>query len=196
MKSIVRRHMAAIIQNHIGRSRARSRRFVKRDVLLTADAYPDPRTMPCFATYLAETKANTEFAGDKRIIQRGTTTEVLDQISAVSPDFVYIDGDLTLHGISIDLIKVYPEGARRRLDRRRRLRAHGLAAPGSLRTDPSVPLCVYFAEAMGARIFGLPHQQFLICKPTETGTGFEFVDLTESYPDTTLQGQFRLQRVL
>ena len=109
VKSIVRRHMAAIIQNHIGRSRARSRRFVKRDVLLTADAYPDPRTMPCFATYLAETKANTEFAGDKRIIQRGTTTEVLDQISAVSPDFVYIDGDLTLHGISIDLIKVYPK---------------------------------------------------------------------------------------
>lgn len=58
------------------------------------------------------------------------------------------------------------------------------------------PFAVYFAEAVGARIFGLPHQQFLICKPMETGTGFEVVDLTESYSDTTLQGQFRLQRIL
>jgi hypothetical protein len=154
------------------------------------------RTMPCFATYLAETKANTKFAGDKRIILRGKTTEVLDQFSAVSLDFVYIDGDHTLHGISIDLIKVYPK-----------VRAGGWIGGDDFahtvwqhqaRYEPTLvfPFAVHFAEAMGARIFGLPHQQFLICKPTETGTGFEFVDLTESYPDTTLQGQFRLQRVL
>ena len=149
-----------------------------------------------FATHLAETKANTEFAGDKRIILRGTTTEVLDQISDGSLGFVYIDGDHTLRGISIDLIKVYPK-----------VRAGGWIGGDDFthtvwqhgdRFEPTLvfPFAVYFAEAVGARIFGLPHQQFLICKPTETRTGFEFVDLTESYPDTTLQGQFRLQRVL
>jgi Methyltransferase domain len=149
-----------------------------------------------FSTYLAETKANTEFAADKRIILRGTTTEVLDQIPDGSLDFAYIDGDHTLHGICIDLIRVYPK-----------VRAGGWIGGDDFthtvwqhgdRFEPTLvfPFAVYFAEAMGARIFGLPHQQFLICKPTETGTAFEFVDLTESYPDTTLHGQFRLQRVL
>lgn len=50
------------------------------------------------------------------------------------------------------------------------------------------PYAVYIVEAVGARIFSLRHQQFLICKPTETGIGSEFVDLTESYADTPLQG--------
>jgi hypothetical protein len=149
-----------------------------------------------FAAYLAETKANTEFAADKCIILRGTTTEVLDQISDGSLDFVYIDGDHTLHGISIDLIRAYskvrPGGWIGGDDFTHTVWQHGD------RFEPTLvfPFAVYFAEAMGARIFGLPHQQFLICKPTEIGTGFEFVDLTESYPDTTLYGQFRLQRVL
>ena len=149
-----------------------------------------------FAAYLAEAKANTEFAADRRVILRGTTTEVLDQIPDGSLDFAYIDGDHTLHGISIDLIKVYPK-----------LRAGGWIGGDDFthtvwqhgdRFEPTMvfPFAVYFAEAVDARIYGLPHQQFLICKPTEPGTGFEFVDFTKSYPDTTLQGQFRLQRVL
>lgn len=149
-----------------------------------------------FATYLAETKANTDFAGDKRIILRGTTTEVLDQIPDGSLDFAYIDGDHTLRGISIDLIKVFPKvrpgGWIGGDDFTHTVWQHGD------RFEPTMvfPFAVYFAEAVGARIFGLPHQQFLICKPTEEPTGFEFVDVTESYPDTTLQSQFRLQRVL
>ena len=110
-------------------------------------------------------------------------------------DFVYIDGDHTLRAISIDLIKVYPK-----------VRAGGWIGGDDFthtvwqhgaRFEPTLvfPFAVYFGEAVGARIFGLPHLQFLICKPTETETSFEFVDLSESYPDTTLQGQFRLQRV-
>lgn len=149
-----------------------------------------------FAAYLAETQANTEFAGNKRIILRGTTTEVVDQIPDDSLDFVYVDGDHTLRGIAIDLINVYPK-----------VRAGGWIGGDDFthtvwqhgdRFEPTLvfPFAVHFAEAVGARIFGLPHQQFLICKPAEARTGFEFVDLTASYPDTTLQGQFRLRRVV
>ena len=104
--------------------------------------------------------------------------------------------DLRRAGISIDLIKVYPK-----------VRAGGWIGGDDFthtvwqhgaRFEPTLvfPFAVYFAEAVGARIFGLPHLQFLICKPPETGTGFEFRDLTESYLDTNLQGQFRLLRVL
>jgi hypothetical protein len=148
-----------------------------------------------FAAYLSETKAKTEFAGDRRIFLRGTTGEVLDQIPDASLDFAYIDGDHTLHGISIDLIKVYPKVRR----------GGWIGGDDFTRTvwqhqadfEPTLvfPFAVYFAEAVGARIYGLPHQQFLISKPAETGTGFEFVDLTGDYPDTTLQSQFRPQRV-
>lgn len=149
-----------------------------------------------FATYLTETKTNTEFAGDKRIILPGTTTEVLNEIPDGSLDFAYIDGDHTLRGITIDLIKVYSkvrEGGWIGGDDF----THTVWQHGD-RFEPTLvfPFAVYFAEAVGARIFALPHLQYLICKPTETETGFEFVDLTESYPDTALQGQFRLRHVL
>ncbi|MGE2721059.1 class I SAM-dependent methyltransferase [Mycolicibacterium celeriflavum] len=149
-----------------------------------------------FDTYLAEATANTEFAADKRVILRGTTAEVMDQIGDGTLDFAYIDGDHTLRGISVDLIKVYPK-----------IRAGGWIGGDDFthmvwqhgdRFEPTLvfPFAVHFAEAVGARIFGLPHLQFLICKPTEAATGFQFVDLTGSYPDTALQTQFRLKNVL
>nr|CRL67494.1 hypothetical protein CPGR_00623 [Mycolicibacterium komanii] len=149
-----------------------------------------------FATYLAESMANTEFAAHKRIILRGTTTEVIDQIPDGSLDFAYVDGDHTLRGISVDLIKVYPKirdgGWIGGDDFTHMIWQHGD------RFEPSLvfPFAVYFAEAVGARIFGLPHLQFLICKPTRDTGRFEFVDLTGSYSDTALQAQFRLQSVL
>lgn len=145
-----------------------------------------------FAAYLAETEANTEFAADKRVILRGTTLEVIDQIPDAGLDFAYVDGDHTLRGISIDLINVWPKirdgGWIGGDDFARTVWQHGD------RFEPTLvfPFAVYFAEAVGARIFALPYQQFLICK----GQGFEFVDLTDSYPDTTLQGQFKLKRML
>lgn len=145
-----------------------------------------------FDAYLAETEATTAFAADKRVILRGTTLEVIDQIPDGSLDFAYIDGDHTLRGISIDLINVWPK-----------VRAGGWIGGDDFahtvwqhgdRFEPTLvfPFAVYFAEAVGARIFALPHQQYLICKEP----GYEFVDLTDSYPDTTLQGQFQLKRVL
>lgn len=150
-----------------------------------------------FATYLAEAKTKTEFAADKRIILRGTTTEVLDQIPDDSLDFAYIDGDHTLRGITIDLINVYPKvrsgGWIGGDDFTHTVWQHGV------RFEPTMiyPFAVYFAEAVGARVFGLPHQQFLIGKLTdaEPASGHEFVDLTGSYPDTSLREQFRPHHV-
>jgi hypothetical protein len=55
------------------------------------------------------TKAKTEFAKDRRVILRGKTTEVIDQIKDGELDLAYIDGDHTLKGIAIDLVRVYPK---------------------------------------------------------------------------------------
>jgi hypothetical protein len=59
--------------------------------------------------YLEETKAKTDFAATRRIILRGKTTEVIDQITDGELDLAYIDGDHTLKGITIDLIRAYPK---------------------------------------------------------------------------------------
>jgi hypothetical protein len=50
----------------------------------------------------------TEFASAKRVVLRGRTKEVIDDIPDNSLDFAYIDGDHTLRGITVDLIKVFP----------------------------------------------------------------------------------------
>ena len=60
-------------------------------------------------SFFAETMQKTKFAGEKRIILRGTTTEVIDSVPDNDLDFAYIDGDHTLRGITIDLINIYPK---------------------------------------------------------------------------------------
>jgi predicted O-methyltransferase YrrM len=62
-----------------------------------------------FQNVYNETLEKTDFAEEKRIILRGKTTEVINQIPNESLDFAYIDGDHTLKGIAIDLINVYPK---------------------------------------------------------------------------------------
>jgi hypothetical protein len=124
--------------------------------------------------------------GDKRVVLRGTTADVIDEIPDAALDFAYIDGDHTLRGITIDLVKVFPK-----------VRAGGWIGADDF--SPSIwqqaeayeptlvfPLAVHFAEAAGARIFGLPHQQFLIEKAQ---TGHEFVDLTGRYGTLDLRSQ-------
>lgn len=59
--------------------------------------------------FFRETKARTDFAAAKRVILRGKTTEVIEQIADGELDFAYIDADHTLKGIAIDLIRVYPK---------------------------------------------------------------------------------------
>jgi predicted O-methyltransferase YrrM len=53
--------------------------------------------------------AATTFAASKVTVLRGTTIEVIGRIPDETLDFAYLDGDHTLRGIPIDLIKVYPK---------------------------------------------------------------------------------------
>lgn len=146
-----------------------------------------------FERFLAETMARTQQFAGKRVVLRGRTSEVIDQIPDGSLDFAYVDGDHTLRGIVIDLARIYPKlrdgGYLAGDDFCRSIFQHG---PGY---EPTLvfPYAVYFAEAMGVRIYALPHRQFLMQKlPAEGPT---FVDLAGGYAHTTLEAQIRRRSV-
>lgn len=137
--------------------------------------------------FFRETKAKTDFAAGKRIILRGTTTEVIGQIPDAELDFAYIDGDHTLRGIAIDLMQVYPK-----------VRHDGFIGGDDFTSsiwehkttfEPTLvfPFAVYFAEAVGATIYALPFSQFCLQKNPEQH--FSFVDFTGHYGDTGLRNQ-------
>jgi Methyltransferase domain len=144
--------------------------------------------------FFQEAKAKTDFAAGKRVILRGKTTEVIDQIADGELDLAYIDADHTLKGIAVDLIRVYPK-----------VRAGGLLGGDDFtssiwehptRFEPTLvfPFAVYFAEAVGATIYALPYSQF--CLQKTDGTQFAFIDLTGQYKDVGLRDQFAPERVL
>ena len=134
--------------------------------------------------FYKETMEKTDFAKEKINVLRGKTTEVVGEIENDSLDFIYIDGDHTLKGISIDLINIWSK-----------VKSNGFIggddfSPTIWQHGPSFeptmvfPFAVYFAEAMQTKIYGLPFGQFLI---TKDSTGFEFVDLTEQkYKNTSV----------
>jgi len=147
-----------------------------------------------FEQFLLETKTKTDIFSKKRVILRGKTTEVIEEIPDGELDFAYIDGDHTLKGITIDLTRVFPK-----------IRIGGwIAGDDFSRTiwqhktdfEPTLvfPYAVYFAEAVGACIYALPYQQFLIEK--NRNQVFSFVDLTGQYNDLTLREQFLPAKVL
>jgi hypothetical protein len=144
--------------------------------------------------FFQETKAKTDFASAKRFILRGKTTEVIEQIPDGELDLAYIDADHTLKGIAIDLIRVYPKvrpgGFLGGDDFTRSVWEH------NTRYEPTLvfPFAVYFAEAVGATIYALPHSQF--CLKKGNGAQFAFVDLTGSYDDVTLRNQFTPEKLL
>lgn len=123
-----------------------------------------------FDGWYQESLQRTERHESRRVVLRGTTTEVIKEIAYESLDFAYIDGDHTLRGITIDLHIVYPK----------------IRAGGSIGGDdffPSIwqhgrgyeptlvfPYAVHFAEAVDGPIAVLPHGQFLI----EKRPGFQF----------------------
>jgi hypothetical protein len=128
-----------------------------------------------FEGYYKETIYKTKFAQEKICILRGKTTEVIQQVNDASLDFAYIDGDHTLKGITIDLIGLWGK-----------IKRGGYIAGDdfcpsiwqhSRSFEPTFvfPFAIYFAEAVGAKIYALPFNQFLIEKQDE---GFEFIDLT------------------
>ncbi len=147
-----------------------------------------------FEKFFSETKEKTSFASDKRIVLRGKTTEVIEDISDGELDFAYIDGDHTLKGITIDLICLFSK-----------IRVGGWIGGDdfsktvwqhSPNFEPTLvfPFAVYFAEAVGANIYALPYSQFLIEK--NSTKSFSFVDLTGDYNDVGLKSQFNPVKVL
>jgi hypothetical protein len=141
-----------------------------------------------FEGFFRESMERTSGHEGKRVVLRGTTVEVIDEVPDGSLDFAYIDGDHTLRGITVDLIRVFPK-----------VRAGGWIGGDDF--TPSIwqhgdeyeptlvfPLAVHFAEAVGARIYALPHRQFLIEKAADSDHAF--TDLTGRYGDTGLKRQF------
>jgi hypothetical protein len=125
----------------------------------------------------------TAFASDKLQILKGRTKDMISEIEDESLDFVYIDGDHTLRGITLDLILILPK-----------LKTGGLLAGDDFTLSPwqhsadfeptlVCPFAVYFAEAMNLPIHALQHGQFLITKSSE---GFSFSDTTGKYSDLGL----------
>ncbi len=155
---------------------------------------PANRDNATFESFYAEALSLTDFAADKRIVLRGTTTQVMDEIPQESLDFVYIDGDHTLRGISIDLIRSYDKvcwgGWLGGDDFSRTIWQHNTAFEPTL----VFPFAVYFAEAVGAPIFAIPGKQFAMQKTKRPA--FEFIDLTGEYRHTGLRDQFRLAALL
>jgi len=137
-----------------------------------------------FEKIYREAMHKTEFAADKRVVLRGRTQEVIDAIPDNSLDFAYIDGDHTLRGITIDLIKVLPK-----------IKEGGLIGGDDFINTPwqhdisyeptlVCPYSIYFAEAHNLPIAALPHNQFLIQK--DSVAKFSFTDSTGNYRDISL----------
>ena len=155
---------------------------------------PANKNNDIFEQFLSETKSKTDFAAKKRIILQGKTTEVIDKIPDAELDFAYIDGDHTLKGIAIDLIRLFPKirdgGWIGGDDFSRTVWQHATTFEPTL----VFPFAVYFAEAVDARIYALPNSQFLIEK--DNSQPFSFVDLTGNYGDVGLRDQFHPDKVL
>ena len=128
-----------------------------------------------FELYYKETLKRTKFAEEKITILRGKTIDVINKIENQTLDFVYIDGDHTLKGITIDLLNIWDK-----------VKSDGFIAGDdfcssiwqhSEEYEPTLvfPFAVYFAEAMQTKIIALPYNQFLISKEQK---GYQFVDLT------------------
>jgi hypothetical protein len=141
-----------------------------------------------FENFYNAAMARTEPYSDKRVVLRGRTTEVLHEIADGELDLAYIDGDHTLRGITIDLLRAWPKVKSGQFvggdDFSLRLWQH----KGDYEPTLVFPYAVYFAEAVGAPIYALPFGQFLIHK---VDTGFDFRDLTGAYKDLGLRKAFR-----
>lgn len=148
---------------------------------------PANRDDSTFERYYQEAMDRTAPYAEKRVVLRGRTTEVIDEIPDESLDFAYIDGDHTLRGITIDLIrvarKVKPTGWIGGDDLHPSIFHHGPEFEPTL----VFPYSVYFAEALGTPFYALPFRQFVMPK---SGDGHRFVDLTGGFSSLGLKAQF------
>jgi hypothetical protein len=131
-----------------------------------------------FEEVYREALARTEFAKERRVVLRGRTREVAGQLADDSLDFIYIDGDHTLRGITLDLLLLFSK-----------VRQSGFIGGDDFSTaqwvhgagyEPNAvfPFAVYFAEAMNSPIRALPFDQFLLQRAQ---TGFTFIDPSGKY---------------
>jgi len=154
------------------------------------DGWNKPANVPedRFEKFYQLAMKETDFAkGRRKVIRKPTTQAALDFDNG-SLDALYIDGDHTLRGITLDLISLYPK-----------VKYGGLILGDDLsptiwqhpeKYEPSLvfPFAVHFAEAMNCPIYAGPFNQFVILKMPHKG--FSFTDLTQTYPETGLLGQF------
>lgn len=144
---------------------------------------------PTFEDIFTLAMNKTDFARDRRIVLRGRTTEMIDKIPDVGLDIAYIDGDHTLRGIAIDLIRTYPKvrpgGILGGDDYTATIWQHG----DNFEPTLVCPFAAYFAESQGAPIVILPHNQFAIVKPAQPGRDFRVIDTTQSYGARSLLAQ-------
>ena len=120
---------------------------------------------------------------------RGTTLEVVKKIPDNSIDLIYIDGDHTLKGITIDLLNTWEKA-----------KNTGYVAGDDFTPtiwqhsdsfEPSLifPFTKYFAEGLNKIIYGLPFNQFLINK---TSDQYKFIDLSNGqYKNDNLLSQLK-----
>ncbi len=145
-----------------------------------------------FEQFFREAMEKTSAYAEKRVVLRGKTSEVIDQVPDEGLDLAYVDGDHTLRGVTIDLVKLFPK-----------VRYGGwIGGDDFCRSiwqheedhEPTLvfPFAVHFAEAVDARIYALPYNQFLIEKAE--GGVHEFVDLTGTYRDLSLRRQLAPER--
>jgi hypothetical protein len=131
-----------------------------------------------------EAMRNTDFASSKRVVLRGRAKDVLGSVQDNTLDFAYLDGDHTLRGITVDLIRLLPK-----------VKEGGVIGGDdfvntpwqhSARYEPTLvcPFAIYFAEAMDLPVVALPFNQFVLQK--RSNAAFQFIDLTGSYKDVSL----------
>jgi hypothetical protein len=128
-----------------------------------------------FAEIFDEAMARTEPFSSKRVVLRDAAIVASERIADESLDAIYIDGDHTLRGITIDLIKMLPKVRNGGIiggdDFTKNIWQHRIEySPTEV-----FPFAVYFAEATGLPIVTLPYNQFCIVNDPELG--FEVVDL-------------------
>jgi hypothetical protein len=145
-----------------------------------------------FRAVYEEALNRTRIGGDRCVRLRGTTMEVIDRIPDGSLDLGYVDGDHTLRGISIDLVKAYPK-----------IRPGGILGGDdytptiwqhSEQFEPSLvcPFAAYFAESQNAPLVILPFSQFAILKPLKDEvSSFQIIDTTGCYGHRNLISQVK-----
>ncbi|MEP3636151.1 MAG: class I SAM-dependent methyltransferase [Paracoccaceae bacterium] len=146
---------------------------------------PLNKSKPVFDEAYRMALAATDFAKEKRRILRSETLSAVADIPDNSLDVAYIDGDHTLRGILIDLIKMYPKVRSGGIiigdDFSQNAFVHG----GNFEPTLVFPTAVYFAEAMDKPIYCLPYTQFAILKQEKSPFLFN-TNLAPSKPATVL----------